>query len=193
MARYGFSNDGCKIVGHREGINVHHKIDIRQGDNAVMRINNTKAIGSTLVLICSLLFCTIAAAQQSSEIDAVQAANQAFYSAFSARDVAAMQKVWSSDAGIQNIGPANKSVTMGWDKIGKGFEGLFDTYLELTASMEPQIKIVGAVAWATGIEQVQRKDKAGATTSAKNLVTNIFQKQDGRWLMVHHHSSRIPQ
>ena len=157
-----------------------------------MRINDAKTIGSTLVIICSLLVCTIAAAQQSSEIDAVQAANQAFYSAFSARDVAAMQKVWSNDASIQNIGPANKSVTMGWDKIGKGFEGLFDAYPELTASMEPQIKIVGVVAWATGIEQVQRKDKAGASSSAKNLVTNIFQKQDGRWLMVHHHSSRIP-
>jgi SnoaL-like domain len=98
------------MVGHRGRTNVHHKINIHRGDNAVMRIDNAKAIGSTLVLICSLLVCTIAAAQQSSEIDAVQAANQAFYSAFSARDVAAMQKVWSSDAGIQSIGPANKLV-----------------------------------------------------------------------------------
>jgi hypothetical protein len=40
--------------------------------------------------------------------------------------------------------------------------------------MEPHIKIVEVVAWATGIEQVQRKDKAGTTSSAKNLVTNIF-------------------
>lgn len=135
--------------------------------------NNTKTIGS-LVSLCLLLSCTIAAAQQSSEIDAVKAANQAFYSAFSARDVTAMQKVWSSDADIQNIGPTNKSVTVGWDKIGKGFNGLFETYPELTASMEPHIKIVEVVAWATGIEQVQRKDKAGTTSSAKNLVTNIF-------------------
>ena len=154
--------------------------------------NNTKTIGS-LVSLCLLLSCTIAAAQQSSEIDAVKAANQAFYSAFSARDVTAMQKVWSSDADIQNIGPTNKSVTVGWDKIGKGFNGLFETYPELTASMEPHIKIVEVVAWATGIEQVQRKDKAGTTSSAKNLVTNIFQKQDGHWLMVHHHASRISQ
>jgi len=84
-------------------------------------------------------------------------------------------------------------VTVGWDKIGKGFNGLLETYPELTASMEPHIKIVEVVAWATGIEQVQRKDKAGTTSSAKNLVTNIFQKQDGHWLMVHHHASRISQ
>ncbi|HEV2099135.1 MAG TPA: nuclear transport factor 2 family protein [Stellaceae bacterium] len=123
----------------------------------------------------------------------MKAANQAFYSAFSARDVAAMQKVWSSDPDIQNIGPTNKSVTVGWDKIGKGFETLFAAFPELKSTMEPDIKIVGAVAWTTGIEQVQRKDKAGTTSSAKNLVTNIFQKQDGHWMMVHHHASRIAQ
>jgi ketosteroid isomerase-like protein len=160
----------------------------------MMRIKHAKPIGtSLLVLICMLLIGRVAAQQLSPEIDAVKSANQAFYSAFSARDIAAMQKVWSSDPDDQNIGPASKSVTTGWDKIGKGFDGLFDTYPELTASMEPKIEIVGAVAWATGIEQVQRKDKAGASSGAKNLVTNIFQKQDGRWLMVHHHASRIPQ
>ena len=158
----------------------------------MIRINNAKTIGPALVLLCTLLIGGVAA-EQSSEIDAVKAANQAFYSAFSARDVAAMQKVWSSNADIQNIGPTNKSVTVGWDKMGKGFEGLFDTFPELNASMEPQIKIVGVVAWATGIEQVQRKDKAGVSSSARNLVTNIFQNQDGHWLMVHHHASPIPQ
>ena len=35
------------------------------------------------------------AAQQQSDVDAVKAANQAFYTALSGRDVAAMQKVWS--------------------------------------------------------------------------------------------------
>ncbi len=103
-----------------------------------------------------------------------------------------MQKVWSSDADIQNIGPTSKSVAVGWDTIGKGFETLFAAFPDLKATMKPEIKIVGAVAWTTGIEQVQRKDKAGAISSAGNLVTNIFEKQDGRWLMVHHHSSRLP-
>jgi ketosteroid isomerase-like protein len=104
-----------------------------------------------------------------------------------------MQKVWSSDADIQSIGPTSKSVTVGWDKIGKGFEALFAAFPELKAIMQPEIKIVGIVAWATGVEQVQRRDKAGASSGGRNLVTNIFQKQDGRWLMVHHHASRISQ
>jgi len=163
------------------------------GGCAVIRTNRTKTIGSALVVICTLLIGSAAAQPQPSEIDAVKAANQAFYSAFSARDIAAMQKAWSSGADIQNIGPTSKSVIVGWDKIGKGFEALFATFPELKATMEPEIKIVDAVAWATGIERVQRKDKAGAISSTDNLVTNIFQKQGGRWLMVHHHASRITQ
>jgi hypothetical protein len=42
-----------------------------------------------------------AVAQQAADMDAVKAANQAFYAALSARDVWAMQKVWSSDVDIQ--------------------------------------------------------------------------------------------
>jgi SnoaL-like domain len=82
------------------------------GGDPVIRTNRTKTIGSALAVLCTLLIGSAAAEPQSSETDSVKAANQAFYSAFSARDIAAMQKVWSSDAGIQNIGPTNKSVTV---------------------------------------------------------------------------------
>jgi ketosteroid isomerase-like protein len=169
------------------------KLKTDAGRRAVIRINRTKTIGSALVVLCTFLIGSVAAQPQSTETDAVKAANQAFYSAFSARDVAAMQKIWSSDADIQNIGPTSKSVTVRWDKIGKGFESVFIAFPELKATMEPEIKIVDVVAWVTGIEQIQRKDKAGAISNAGNLVTNIFQKQDGHWVMVHHHASRLPQ
>jgi ketosteroid isomerase-like protein len=136
-----------------------------------------------------------AVAQQQSEMDAVKAANQAFYAALSARDISAMQKVWSTEADSENIGPRDKAAIIGWDSIQKGFERLFGSLSELKVSMttEPRIKIVGAVAWASGVEQAQRKDKTGTATSGTNLATNIFQKQDGRWLMVYHHASVMPQ
>jgi ketosteroid isomerase-like protein len=147
-----------------------------------------------LALILVALLNGSAIAQQQSEIDAVKTANQAFYTALSARDVASMQKVWSSDADIQNLGPRDKAFTVGWDTMKNGFGRLFDSLAELNVSMaEPRVKIVGSVAWASGIEQAQRKDKKGATSNGTNLATNIFQKQDGRWLMVHHHASLMPQ
>src|SRR5690348_13802719 len=87
-------------------------------------------------------------AQQASDIDAVKAANQAFYTALSARDISAMQKAWSSDVDIQNIGPASKAAAVGWDDIKKRFEETFGNFSELKVSMEqPRIKINGSIAW----------------------------------------------
>ena len=49
------------------------------------------------LLICGILIGGKASGQQPSDLDAVKAANQAFYIALSTGDVPAMQKVWSSD------------------------------------------------------------------------------------------------
>ena len=59
----------------------------------------------------------------------VKAANQAFYAALSARDIGAMQKVWSSDIDIENIGPFSKAAHVGWDAIKKRFEETFGNVL----------------------------------------------------------------
>lgn len=151
-------------------------------------------INPAWLLICGILICGKASGQQPLDLDAVKAANQAFYTALSTGDVTAMRKVWSSDPDITNIGPGSKAVTVGWDAIGKGFEETRDAFPDLKVTMdEPRIKVVAGTAWATGVEQTQRKDKSGTAVSSANLVTNIFQQQDGHWLMVHHHASRMPQ
>lgn len=135
-----------------------------------------------------------ALAQKASEVDGVKAANQAFYAALSARDVGAMQKAWSADADIQNIGPRSKAAEVGWPAIRKSLEGTFAAFPELKVSMdEPRIKINGSTAWVSGIEKAQRKNKAGETGGGTNLGTSIFVKQGGRWLMVYHHASPVPQ
>jgi ketosteroid isomerase-like protein len=132
-------------------------------------------------------------AQQVSDIDAVKAANQAFYTALSARDISAMQKVWSNDVDIQNIGPDSKAAIIGWDDIKKGFEETFGNLSELKVSMEqPRIKTNGSIAWVSDIEQAQGK-ASGVTYSSTNLATNIFEKKSGGWVIVYHHASRTPQ
>jgi hypothetical protein len=97
----------------------------------------------SLATIAAALLCAAVAfagsgalAQQASDMDAVKAANQAFYTAFSAHDIGAMQKVWSRDADIQNIGPGNKAVVIGWDAIKKGFEGTLSNSPDIKVSME---------------------------------------------------------
>jgi ketosteroid isomerase-like protein len=158
-------------------------------------MNRRSILSIFAVTLCGVTFAAgNAVAQKASEMDAVKAANQAFYTALSARDVGAMQKVWSGDADIQNIGPRSKAADVGWNAMKKGFEAVFDNFPELKVSMEqPRIKINGSTAWVSGIEKAQRKNKSGEASSGANLGPSIFVKQGGRWLMVYHHASAMPQ
>jgi hypothetical protein len=42
----------------------------------------------------------------------------------------------------------------------------------------------------TGIEKIGGKMKDGKEFALKALGTNIYEKRNGRWLMVHHHASK---
>ena len=131
---------------------------------------------------------------KSSEMDAVKQANDAFYAALSARNVPAIQKVWSADADIQNIGPRSRAADIGWEAQKKSYESTLDAFPELKVSMpEPRIKVNGSTAWVSGLEQAQRKTKSGESVKGTNLGTSIFVKQGGKWRMVYHHASAIPQ
>jgi ketosteroid isomerase-like protein len=151
-------------------------------------------MGFAIVVALALATTTASAQKGKSELDAVKAANEAFYAALSKRDVGAIQKTWSSDADIQNIGPRSKSADIGWDAHKKGYEVVFDAFPELKVSMpEPRIKVNGSTAWVSGIEHAERKTKKGESVKGQNLGTSIFAKQGGQWRMVYHHASAIPQ
>ena len=147
-----------------------------------------------LLLAASVSGLAHAQKSKSSDRDAVRQANEAFYAALSARDVSAIQKVWSSDADIQNIGPRSRTADIGWEAHKKSYERTFDAFPELKVSMpEPRIKVNGPTAWVSGLEQAQRKTKSGESVKGTNLGTSIFVKQSGKWRMVYHHASAIPQ
>src|SRR5689334_1002617 len=153
--------------------------------------NHALALLAALACLCGNV---VAQTSQKSDTDAVRAANAAFYAALSARDSAAIQKVWSSDPDIQNIGPRNKTVDIGWAAQKKAYDATFDAFPELKVSMdEPRIKVNGSTAWVSGIERAERKTKAGQVVKGNNLGTSIFVKEGGRWRMVYHHASAIPE
>nr|PZN73723.1 MAG: hypothetical protein DIU57_19770 [Pseudomonadota bacterium] len=85
----------------------------------------------------------ISNAQTTSDLDAVRAANQAYYEALSARDIGAMEKVWSqSDDDVNVAPPIRPAAHVGWPAIKKQYETFWATLDELTVSMEnPTIRI----------------------------------------------------
>ena len=133
-------------------------------------------------------------AEQKSDIEAITVANLAFDTALSARDINAMERVWAAEPYVIAVHPASKALIVGWDAVRKSWQATFDRFAEISVSMkEPQTRVVQNVAWVVGVESVQGKSKNGDAVSFMAFTTNMYEKRDGRWLMVLHSTSRVPQ
>ncbi len=131
---------------------------------------------------------------QSADAEAVKAANAAFYAALSSRKISAVENVWAKEGKVFNIFGAAKKPLVGWGAIKTGYEGLFKRFVELSVAIpEPLIRLDGDTALVVGVETLEAKLATGETASLRLPTTNVFAKQGGRWLMIHHHSSRPPK
>ncbi len=125
----------------------------------------------------------------------VLAANQAVSAAFSTLDIKAFDPLWAHNDSVTIIHPISKTVLVGWDSVRKSWaEGTLTRYKEITVTMDdPSISITNNVARVVGIEKVRGTRANGDAAEFSALTTNVYEKRDGRWLMVHHHGSRMPQ
>ena len=133
-------------------------------------------------------------AKASSETSRVKAVNLAYYKALSARDLRAMDSVWTCTAkNILIAPPVNPATHVGWAAIKRYWEAYLPTFDEFSVSMQvTAVNINGPVAWVHGIETSHRRKKTGEVSSSNNYGTNIFVNRDGRWLMEFHQSALIP-
>lgn len=132
-------------------------------------------------------------AQSNADTAAVMAANEAFYTALSKLDIAAMDKVWAHEPYVVYIGPFHRSIIVGWAAVQAELQANKANIAELSVKpMDTRVRINGDAAWLFGKEEGAALPKVGMSASGSNLVTNIFEKRDGRWLMVAHHAQRIP-
>ena len=155
-------------------------------------MRRTVLIGSATLL--SGLSMGRTRAQQSSDAEAIKAANAAFYAALSARDIGAIERVWAHEAQVFNVFAVSRTPMIGWDAVRSGYEDLFRRFPELSVAMpEPSIRHDADDALVVGVETQRARLPSGEVTNAQPPATNVFAKRDGRWLVVHHHSSRPPQ
>jgi len=133
-------------------------------------------------------------AHKSPETDNVKAANEAYYAALSARDLAAMAKVWTcAPDNILIAPPVNPETHVGWNAIRRQWEKYWPLFDAFSVSMQVStVNINGPVAWVHGVETSKRRRKTGEVTTSTNYGTNIFVKHDGRWLMVFHQAAVLP-
>jgi ketosteroid isomerase-like protein len=126
-------------------------------------------------------------------VDRVKAANQAYYTALSARDLAAMERIWAKSAQDVNVAPPTKPVAhVDWNAIKRNYQAYWATLDDLVVSMaDPQVVLRGPVAWVYGTEQAKRTVKGGQVSCGPNFGTSIFVKEEERWLMVFHQTALI--
>lgn len=132
---------------------------------------------------------------QQSAIDEVKAAVEAYHTALVSLDAAKMAPLWAHEETVMLINPRDKAVVIGWDAVPKAWEETFapEAELKITQESGPYIRVVGDAARATGIVKSEIKLKPGQAITASTFQTDIFEKRSGKWLIVAHVASRVPQ
>jgi ketosteroid isomerase-like protein len=114
---------------------------------------------------------------------AVLFANDAFYTAFAARDMTALQSVWSRRDAVSCVHPGWGPLA-GREAVMESWEGI------LTGRHPPEITCHDARAFVLGdAAYVICFERIGDTTL---VATNVFVREDGAWRMVHHQAAVCP-
>jgi len=149
----------------------------------------------TLTTICVALTIGSAAAQQPADVEGAKAASKAFYAALPVLDDGtAMWKVWAHVPYVTYVGPQSKSVIVGWDAQQQYWDSFNKLFSARSVSLvDVHIHANGNLAWEIGVETGQAQMKDGSTRKVDWIATNVYEKLDGRWLMVSHHVQPRPQ
>ena len=122
--------------------------------------------------------------------EAILAANQAFYDAFSQRDISIMSRLWWQGSTSLCIHPGG-SILIGWEEIRASWESIFNN----TESLEIDLEVVRiesdySLAYVV-VREIVLQSSRGRKLKAQSTATNIFQKMAQKWYLVSHHGSPI--
>ena len=154
-----------------------------------MNRRNVLSLSAIAVLGLALLPGSTVA-QQAADTEGVKAASKAFYTALAALDNgAAMEKVWAHTPYVTYVGPRSKTILVGWDAQKKYWGDTDKLFASRNVTLSDQhIHVNGNLAWEMGQESGDPKMKDGADAKADYIVTNVYEKLDGRWLIASHHA-----
>jgi ketosteroid isomerase-like protein len=136
-----------------------------------------------------------ASAQQIADIDGVKAASKAFYEAVVVvDDGTAMEKVWAQTPYVTYVGPRSTAIIVGWEAQKKYWSEFNKPFSQRTVALvDAHVRVVGNLAWEIGTESGLAQMKDGSARKVDWIVTNVYEKIDGRWLAVSHHVQPKPQ
>ena len=120
------------------------------------------------------------------DVEALLAANQAFYDAFEAADLDAMSEVWQHGDDVLCTHPGWATL-QGWAKIVASWYAIFQNPQRLQFILtDPSPSVRGDVGWVSVTENLLD----GPATSTVAAI-NLFVRDDRGWSMVAHHGSPV--
>jgi ketosteroid isomerase-like protein len=123
-------------------------------------------------------------------IDEVTKANQGFYEAFESLDIRHMDTIWAKEEYVTCIHPG-WNIRSGWPDVRDSWVRIFNNTFSMEFRLSDiMIQVAGDVAWVLCMENIKNKQDA-ETQEAQVLATNLYERLDCRWLMVHHHGSHV--
>ena len=117
-------------------------------------------------------------------------ANANFYRAFESLDIQQMAAVWARGDHVKCVHPG-WSLLSGWEAVKASWELIFSNTKEIRFTLtDVRVQIRGPLAWVVLTENLLSQVQHDVTATAI-LATNIYEKTDGTWKMVHHHASHV--
>ena len=77
----------------------------------------------------------------------------------------------------------------------RGFEEAWPRFEAFSVTVNEPVQVRGGQGGAVvlAVTPVRQRVRGGAALDYTALATFAFERRDGRWLLVHHHASRVPQ
>jgi len=123
-------------------------------------------------------------------IEEVTQVNQAFYRAFENLDIAQMDLIWSPQEYVTCIHPG-WTLRVGWPAVRDSWVLIFNNTFSMTFELtEIQVQVAGDVAWVICTENITSR-QGETSRESQILATNLYERIDGKWKMIHHHGSPI--
>ncbi len=123
-------------------------------------------------------------------IEEVEQANEAFYRAFESLDIKKMDEVWAREDYATCIHPG-WSLRSGWPAVRDSWVMIFNNTFSMQFRLSDiMIQVAGDVAWVLCTENIMNSPE-GEGQESRVLATNLFERHNGQWLMIHHHGSPV--
>ncbi len=136
--------------------------------------------------------------QHAADAEGVRAALSAFYAALNARDIRAMEALWAQDANtvmIHPSGPHARAPAVGWEAVRQSFAEAWPHFAEWSVAVD-DVRVRVGQGWAVVLATTPVHVKMRSSDTANNytaLATIVYERREGRWLIVHQHVSQPPR